>query len=138
MKALCNEIIANINRNARPRSAWSVGVQRYAMELLDDLDGRMDYEGREPADVIELEQWLLNGAANWKTYSWGGSSLIYNGDIAKRLCTASELKKTREGTKAPNRDEDWLDVQARALRQASALIRYIYVDITATATVKEA
>ena len=48
-------------------------------------------------------------------------SLIWNGDIAKRLCTKSELAKlkTRDGDyRKPNAREDWLDVQARALFQA--------------------
>lgn len=136
--AQCKEIIATINQNNRPRSAWSVGVQQYAMDLLNDLDERMVYEGRNPANVDELTEWMLNGASDWSAFSWGGSSMIYNGDIAKRLCTASELKKTRNGERKPNKDEDWLDTQARALFQASNLIRYIYVDITATATAKEA
>ena len=62
---------------------------------------------------------LLNGASDWSQYSWGGCSLIYDGDIAERLCTPSELKKTRNGERRPNSREDWLDVQARALYQAS-------------------
>ena len=61
----------------------------------------------------------LNGAENWNKYSWGGCSYIYNGDIAKNLCNPSELKKTKNGENRPNRGEDWLDVQARALSQAA-------------------
>ena len=135
--ALCKEIAATINQNARPRSAWSVGVQQYAMDLLDALDERIEDEKRNPANVNELERWMLSGADNWKQYSWGGFSLICDGYIARRLCTPSELKKTRNGERKPNRDEEWLDTQARALFQASNLIRYIYVDITTTATAKE-
>ena len=131
--ALCKEIAATINQNARPRSAWSAGVQQYAMDLLDALDEHMEYVKRNPANVDELGKWMLNGANNWKHYSWSGCSLVYDGDIARRLCTPSELKKTRNGERKPNRDEEWLDTQARALFQASNLIRYIYVDITATA-----
>ena len=62
---------------------------------------------------------LLNGAADWSQYSWGGCSLIYNSDIAERLCNPSELKKTRNGERRPNSREEWLDVQARALFQAA-------------------
>ena len=62
---------------------------------------------------------LLNGAADWSQYSWGGCSLIYDGDIAERLCCPSELKKTRNGERRPNSREEWLDVQARALFQAA-------------------
>ena len=49
-------------------------------------------------------------------------SLIYNEDIAERLCTPSELKKTRHGERRPNAREEWLDTQARALFQAYNLI----------------
>jgi hypothetical protein len=65
---------------------------------------------------------LLNGASDWNQYSSGGSSLIFNDDIAERLCTPSELKKTRNGERRPNANEEWLDVQARALYQAEMLI----------------
>jgi hypothetical protein len=61
---------------------------------------------------------LLNGASNWDQYSWGGCSLICDRDIAIRLCTPSELKKTRNGERRPNDREMWLDTQTRALRQA--------------------
>ena len=64
------------------------------------------------ASVVAGAVVLLAGAA------WGGCSLIYNGDIAERLCTPSELKKTRNGERRPNDREMWLDTQTRALRQA--------------------
>jgi hypothetical protein len=63
--------------------------------------------------------------SSWNDYSWCGSSLIYNGDIAARLCCPSELKKTREGERRPNANEQWLDTQARALYQASAKLQRI-------------
>lgn len=65
-----------------------------------------------------LEKGLLSGAASWGSYSWGGCSLCYDADIAERLCTPSELKRKRGGDLRPNRSEEWLDVQARALFQA--------------------
>ena len=48
-----------------------------------------------------------------------GSALIYNGDIAERLCTPSEFKAKKQGDLPPNSSEEWLDCQARALSQAS-------------------
>ena len=103
----------------RARSAWARGVGVYAAELLDDLNEWSEYEKREEIPTgAELEKILLNGADSWSTFSWGGSSLIYNGDIAARLCTPAELKKTREGERRPNAREEWLDCQARALFQA--------------------
>lgn len=52
----------------------------------------------------------------------GGCYLIYNSDIAKMFCTPSELKKTHNGERKPNKNEEWLDVQARALNQAARMI----------------
>ena len=98
-----------------PRSAWSKGIKDYALELLEELE--------EVPTLEELEENLLNGAKDWGKYSWGGCSLIYDEDIARRLCTPSELKKTRNGQQKPNKNEDWLDVQSRALFQAYKLIR---------------
>lgn len=107
------------------RSAWSRGVKEYAMELLDDLEeaisgGYFDAEDIEAPALLSRQ--LLNGASDWEQYSWGGCSLIYNQDIAERLCNASELEKTRHGERRPNAREEWLDTQTRALGQAARLI----------------
>ena len=103
------------------RSAWSKGVTAYALELVEELEEAIDGGYFDPSDLEApklLERQLLNGASDWTQYSWGGSSLIYDGDIAARLCCPSELKKTRNGERRPNAREEWLDVQARALFQA--------------------
>ena len=102
----------------KDRSAWDKGVTIYALELLEEYAERAAYEGRQAANTAEFKEWLKNGASDWDQYSWGGSSLIYNSDIAERLCCPSELKKTRNGERRPNSHEEWLDTQARALRQA--------------------
>ena len=102
----------------KERSAWGRGVQAYAVDLVDNLQGRASYEDRAPAPE-EVREWLLNGARSWSEYSWGGSALVYDGDIAARLCCPSELKRTRNGERRPNGREEWLDMQARALRQAA-------------------
>lgn len=107
------------------RSAWDKGVRVYADELLDELleairGGWVDLDDMGSDKLVRKA--LLNGASDWKEYSWGGCSLIYDGDIAERLCTPSELKKTRHGERRPNGREEWLDVQARALRQACGRI----------------
>lgn len=103
----------------KDRSAWDKGVTAYAIDLLDQYQERAEFKGREAASRKELEEWLLNGASTWSEYSWGGSALIYNDDIAKRLCNPSELKRTRNGERRPNNREEWLDTQARALAQAA-------------------
>lgn len=107
------------------RSAWLRGVRLYASELLDELDEAISCGYFDPDDLTNqkaIRGQLLNGAADWSQYSWGGSSLIYDSDIAERLCTPSELKRTRNGDRRPNSHEEWLDTQARALSQASRMI----------------
>lgn len=105
--------------NRKDRSAWNKGVTVYALELVENLREAAEYNERDPRNVAECRAWMLNGASDWKQYSWGGSSLCYNGQIAHRLCSPSELKKTDNGNRKPNAQEEWLDTQARALYQAS-------------------
>lgn len=105
--------------NVKARSAWDKGVKLYAFDLLDKYEEYCEFEGR----LLPLtKETLLNGASNWHSYSWGGCSFIADCDIANRLCTPSELSRTNCGEKAPNSRESWLDVQARALTQACALL----------------
>jgi len=97
-------------------SKWSDGVNKYVQELKEFLIS----ENLEPT-----EQNMLNGARDWSEYSYGGSALIYNDDIAERLATPSEIKsRTRKDglSDMANANESWLDVQARALYQASRRI----------------
>lgn len=108
------EKIAHLN----PRSAWKRGVVKYAMELMNDVVGK---------EITEKN--LLNGADNWKEYSYGGCALIYDVDICHRLCTPSEIKKTKDGERRPNKRETWIDVQARALFQAAQLIMKIKKEV---------
>ena len=112
--------------NLNPRSAWSKGVKEYAEELIYKMEEIADYNGTpgviSAESMADFEQILLNGADNWSAYSYGGSSLIWNEDIAKTLCTPSELKRTKNGQNDPNSRETWMDVQARALRQAFDLL----------------
>ena len=110
--------LLNVLEARKPRSAWSKGVNNYAIYLVDGLELE-----EIPKDIKELERLLLNGAEDWSEYSWGGCALIYNGDIVKMLCTPSELKATRNGERKPNKRELWLDVQARALYQAFRIIK---------------
>ena len=115
---------ARIEREPQ-RSAWSKGVDLYAFELLDTLEEFAEGGYLHAEDLTDRKtraKAMLNGAQNWKEFSWGGCSLIYDPDIAERLCTPSELKKTRGGERRPNSREDWLDTQARALFQASARV----------------
>lgn len=107
------------------RSAWDRGVTVYALELLDEYSNNY---GKEAAAPCKID--LLNGADTWSQYSYGGCSLVYDGDIAERLCSQSELKKTKNGEHRPNANEEWLDVQARALNQACRRILSIAKSIS--------
>lgn len=98
------------------RSAWSRGVKAYAFDMLEEM--------AESGITQPTKGDLLNGAEDWNQWSWGGCSLIYDCDIAERLCSLSELKRTRGGERRPNHAEEWLDVQARAAYQASCAILF--------------
>lgn len=74
---------------------------------------------------------LLKGASDWSQYSHGGCALVYDEEIAKRLCNNTELKRTNHGKRKPNKNETWLDIQVRALNQASKILigsaKYLFV-----------
>jgi hypothetical protein len=94
------------------KSKWQKGVELYADELREFL---------EEHKLEATEENVLNGARDWSEYSFGGSSLIYDYEIAERLATPSEVKRCtrKDGSlRRPNAREEWLDVQARALYQA--------------------
>lgn len=138
MENIFDKLTAELE-SRKDRSAWDKGVTVYALELVEELKERAAYEGRNPEPGKECREWMLNGARDWRRpndefaawseYSWGGSSLIYDGDIAERLCTPSELKKTRHGERRPNSREAWLDTQARALYQACNRVARLYRSI---------
>lgn len=103
------------------RSAWNRAVHAYASELVEGLDSSADISNERL-----LEKALLNGADDWQRYSEGGCALVYDTDIAERLCSPSELKRCRGGERQPNASESWLDCQTRALAQAASLVRRAY------------
>lgn len=116
----------------KDRSAWQKGVTVYALELVEQLAEAAEGGYIDADDLTAprmLRKALLNGADDWSAYSWGGGSLIYNSDIAERLCCPSELKRTRNGERRPNSREEWLDVQARALSQAEARVQRVMRDV---------
>ena len=111
------ELIKAINAS-KARSAWAKGVKWYALNLVEE-------SYKQDTDIVKVRLSVyLSGAETWKEYSYGahGCALVNNDDIAKLLCTPSELKKTDFGHKQPNGSVTWLDVQAKALKQAHSLI----------------
>ena len=99
------------------RSAWARGVKAYAVELVEGLDDSSDL-----SNEVMLQKELLNGAQSWAQYSEGGCALVYDADIAERLCPPSVVKRTKWGMLPPNGLENWLEVQARALWQAHKVV----------------
>ena len=108
------------------RSAWSRAVHAYAIELVESLDDSADLSNERL-----LEKAMLNGAGDWQQYSEGGCALVYDADIAERVCSASELRRCKGGERQPNSRENWIECQARALSQASALVRRAYRTVSA-------
>ena len=115
---IANRIFNRIEHISQ-RSAWNRGVVRYALELINSIEVGEDI----------TEKKMLNGAKDWKEYSEGGYAFIYDELICRRLCTPSEIKKTRNGKRRPNKQETWLDTQARALYQAAHLIMKIKEEV---------
>ena len=114
--------LASALANLKPgRSAWSRAVHSYASELVEGLESSADLSNERL-----LEKAMLNGAGDWQQYSEGGCALVYDADIAERLCSPSELKRCKGGERQPNARETWLDCQARALSQAGFLVRRAY------------
>ena len=107
----------------RARSAWDKGVKEIAENLLDKYEEIVrDREGSDPVPPL-TEKTVLDGANSWEQYSYGGCAMTYDREIAKTLCTPSELRRTEFGRKAPNSRETWMDVQVRAHVQAWVLIK---------------
>ena len=115
------QLLEAVSAHKHGRSAWARGVHAYAVELVEYLDDSADL-----CNEWMLQKELLNGADNWRQYSEGGCALVYDADIAERLCSPSELKRCKDGERQPNARENWLDCQARALAQAAALVRRAY------------
>lgn len=117
-----NEIRARLEA-VKTRSCWGRGVKGFALNLLRSYIDICEYCNNNGRPIPELnEETLLNGADDWNAYCYGGGALIYDGDIAKNLCTPSELKRTDNGNKAPNGREGWQEVQARAYFQAYRML----------------
>ena len=111
----------------KSHSCWKKGVIGYYLsDLIDKFKEICEKKEGIPDTTAELKKWILNGADSWREYSYTDRSLIYDSDIAEILCTPSELKRNKHGERKPNRDEEWLDVQARALLEASWYLGLFY------------
>lgn len=117
MKYDKNRTLQSINAR-KSRSAWERGVNEYAYELAESIE-----DGKEFKDINSFAIELLNGACDWYEYSEGGCSLISDYEIAERLCPPSKFKKKKYGELPPYRGKSWLNLQAKALRAASYVVK---------------
>lgn len=100
----------------KSRSAWDRGVAEYMEELLFGLAKWLRKLNPTTPATVDVRELLLNGADNWTQYSFGGCSLIYNGDIAERLAPPSRRKRLE------NDGYTAMTYQARALEIAASRI----------------
>jgi len=117
------DLLKKLN-TVKTRSAWDKGVLDYALEIVEN------YAPEEVTSVDDVLNYArdkhesLYSVAKWQ--SEGGCFEIYDEDIAKRLCTPSELRRCthKDGRlrDMANARESWLDVQSRAVNQAYRLI----------------
>lgn len=126
VKELQGYIISEL-KIGRP-SKWRQAVKEDAVCLLDNF---IEWHGEDATFSKDNMGELLNGADDWKQYSYDGNAYVSDSDIARHYCTKGELKKVGlvdygngfySSPKQPNSRESWLDLQARALYQASKLI----------------
>lgn len=109
----------------KERSAWGKGVKAYAFHILAHFEEWQRFNESEGLECPELdERTALNGASDWSAWAYGGCGLVYDNNIAVTLCTPSEREKWHKRCcpNMANPRETWLDVEARAARQAWALI----------------
>jgi len=121
-----NSILAKVSQKVcTGRSAWNRGVALYAMDLVNDMIEENETGFLKLIDGKVKGGWtvsILNQPFDmWVSFSRGGFSLVYGQEIAERLCTPSELKRTHNGDLEPR--EGWLDIQGRALYQAAILVK---------------
>lgn len=131
-KRVCELLTGAILASKLVRGAKNKAVREYALEILDRVITDGDDERREHWSIDKLRDLLLNGAfdyykpydeqAHWKRYSEGGCSLIWNIEIAQRVCTDNQYKKLEDKINSGNDTHDWVMIQAGALYEAALLI----------------
>ena len=113
-----SEILSAVKAMPCGRSAWDKGVKELAIMIAEYRNSNGDEYFTAMTDK-EVENFYLNGAANWAQYSEGGNLYIYNASIAATLCTPSEFRHFEaRNFPNPNSRENWIDCQSRAARQA--------------------
>lgn len=92
---LIDKLSGDIRAERVRRSAWEKGVFQYELDMIENI---IDYyENIDIVDIREFKSLCLNGATDFYMLSKSGCYLAYDGDIAKRLCNNTELKRTKNG-----------------------------------------
>ena len=94
------------------RTYWSRGVASLIRDYAEDV--LKEHDGEEVTSDEFYKLWDC-GNDTLRDAVYGGSYDICNYDIAKRLLSPSEFKKSKEGMRRPNRNEEWLDIEYRAI-----------------------
>ena len=123
MKAITTTaIISEISKRNFGRSTWAKAVKADAIDFVKcNIADALECGDIEsiPEDGRELRALLLNGASDWKQYSWGGCALVYNYDIKEHYLSSSERERYAGDTV---RGTHLLDIQAAALSQACDIV----------------
>lgn len=104
------------------RSKWDRAVKDYALEMISQCDKTNITSYKQLLNHVDAKN--MDDYAIAKALSEGGCFEICDADIAKRLCTPSELKQVtrKDGTVKDPPHESWIDAQTRAVYQAILLL----------------
>lgn len=97
-------------------------IQELSKAIISEL-GNIKCRSAWDKGVNEYAEELAGELAEWDNVPQ---------DIAERLATPSEIKRLRYkqgGMREPNARETWLDVQARALFQASQRVVKVFANL---------
>ena len=108
--------------NGSYRKHWERAVRDYALWIISKCDKKEITSYKELLNHCDAAR--MSDYAIAKDLSEGGCFEIRDADIAKRLCTPSQLKRytRKDGTVRDLPHETWLDVQTRAVYQAILLL----------------
>lgn len=75
-------------------------IEQYIPEIIDNIKNHIEQNeitiqaANSKALRCELLKIALNGADSWSHYSWGGSSLCYDGEIEELIIAPSQRTKS--------------------------------------------
>lgn len=107
------------------KNAQERGICHYASDLLEEQ------ADRTCTDHYPVEKDLLNGAANWYSYTWGGCGLTNDEDICRMFFSPSQQKVKKYGNLPPHKGGNWLDFEAQmAMKAKGNALFYLYSSLS--------